>query len=235
MTQPTLSTVLAVALAAGLLAAPAEGQRAPGTAPDSSRSGLTYVLGIGYEQGGPGSEVARSFVEAGYGDNRTPRAGVRQEYPFDYTDGLNLAAFVGARYRFDAPYSIELIFSNGHRGHAEGFDGGDLSELTVSWASFLITATLGVHLGPVRLAAGPTLNAMYWSATLNEQDLGGPNTTVLGATALAAAEIPTQDVLVSITVGTRSFPTVDLVEAAFIPVTAYYRTFFVGVTVLPLL
>lgn len=208
-------------LAAFLLATPATGQE---------EYGLTFVAGLGYERGGPGSSLVESLDAAGYGQTRNEFGSGVVEYPRYYNEGLNLSVFLGLRYRY-GPVSFETLFSNGSRGHAEGYN--SQASLLVSWTSLRAATTIGLHLGPVRLAAGPTLDAVSWEAEENWSNLGKGLTPALGGTASAGISFPIGRERIAITAGARTFPTMDLASHFSRPVEARYGTFFIAVTVLP--
>ncbi|MDX1675034.1 MAG: hypothetical protein R3314_09590 [Longimicrobiales bacterium] len=222
--------LLTVAVAALSIAAPAAGQ---------GSHGLTFVAGVGYERGGPGPSLVESLEAADLGDTRPERCYVQTcveavEHPFYFDDGLNVVAFIGARYRFPAPFSLELIGSNGQRGHAEGFNMDTKETLIVSYASFMLTATGGVHLGPLRLEAGPVLNQILWETTRNSDKLREQGKPVFGTVVGASGSIRISEVYLSLRAGVRQFPTIDLRDLG-VPLEAEYSSFYVGVTVLPAL
>lgn len=189
---------------------------------------ITALLGIAYERGGPGPAVAATFDDAGYGDRQVLAGGIALEHPMHYTDGLNLSVFVGAEYR-PGPYSVDLVLSNGHVGHAEGYDVTDASEISTSWRSFLATATVGVHLGPVRLGAGPSMTMLRWTLRRDVAAALSHTSLTLGATASGRASATVAGTEVSLAVGTRAFPTIDLTETLFAPVVVTeYRTWYAG-------
>lgn len=213
-------TVLAALLIAGPAAA--QGPR-----------GLTFVGGIGYEQGGPGASLLDGLTAAGMDDTKMAWGSGTTRYPLHYTEGLNVVAFIGGRFRFDAPLSLELLLSNGQRGHAEGYSATDQETLVVAYASFLASVTGSVHLGPVRVGAGPVINAMAWDATRNSQDAGSATTSLVGGQVEGGFSVRAGDTRVSLRGGVRRFPPVDLGPAIAVPMEAEYRSFFVGVTVSP--
>lgn len=223
MTRPSL--VIAMACAALASAPPALGQEP---------HGLSAIAGGGYEQGGPGPSLAGSLADNGFDDYRFEGGGARVDYPRFYDAGLNLVFFLGGHYRFPGPYSIDAILSNGSRGHAQGHDASGPDRLLLRWSSLLLTSSVGVHLGPVRLAAGPTANLLFWDTERNWSQERTFVTPVPGATAVASARFPAGDVLVSLQTGVRAFAPADLAPALNVPLEATYSTWFLGVTVLPL-
>ena len=206
------------------LTAPLAAQEAPG---------LSVVAGGGYEQGGPGPSLARSLEAAGFGDYHFEGGGVRADYPQYYNAGLNLVLFLGAHYRFEGPFSIDALVSNGSRGHAQGYDAAGPDRLLLRWSTALLTSTAGVHLGPIRIGAGPTLNVLFWDAELNWSDLGSYMTPVLGGTATATARLRTRSVVVSLNAGVRTFMDASLEPAPGLPLETGYDSWFVGLTVIP--
>lgn len=223
MTRPFL--MVAMACAALAAAPPALGQEP---------HGLSAIAGGGYERGGPGPSLATSLTAAGFDDYRFEGIGTRVDYPQFYDAGLNLVFFLGAHYRFRGPYSIDAIVSNGSRGHAQGYDAAGPDRLLLRWSSLLLTSSAGVHLGPVRLAAGPTVNVLFWDTERNWAQERTFVTPVPGATAVASARFPAGDVLISLQTGVRAFAPADLAPALRLPLETRYSTWFVGVTVLPL-
>lgn len=207
--------------------------------PASAQSGLTFVGGVGYEEGGPGPSLVESLAAAGLADVKEGRCFLTTciadvEHPFYYNEGLNMTAFIGGRYRFNAPISIELLFSNGQRGHAEGFSDETNQTLVVAYASFMATTTAGLHLGPFRLEAGPILNQIFWDVTRDSRTLSEESTSVMGLLFGASGSVRVSDVYLSLRAGVRRFPTVDLTHLR-VPLEARYRSFYVGFTVLPVL
>lgn len=216
-------------LAALCFAVPARGQEP---------RGLTFVIGLGYEEGGPGPALTDALAEADLADVKPERCVLTTcvdavEHPVHFSEGLNLAAFFGGRYRFDAPLSLELLASNGQRGHAEGYNDETKEDLVVAYASFLLSATLGVHVGPVRLETGPVLKQTYWNVTRSGRDLGRRGIPAFGALLGASGSVRVADVFLSVRAGLRRFPTTDLRSRFNVPIEADYRSFLVGVTVLP--
>jgi hypothetical protein len=219
---------VAVTLGAGLLA-----RATPAAAQEPH--GLSVVAGGGYEMGGPGPSLARSLTAEGLGDSHLEGSGHITQYPQYYEAGIGLAVFLGAHYRFRGPYSVDVLASNGSRGHAEGFDNSGPDRLLVRWSSGMLTATAGLHLGPLRLAVGPTVNMIFWKTERNFSEKRNLTTSILGGTAEVSVRIPTRDVLVALSAGVRTFGTADLSPVLDdLPLTARYRTWFVGLTVMPL-
>ena len=210
------------------------------TAPAGAQDGrgLRFVGGLAYESGGPGPSLVDALAAADLGDDKPGRCYAitcvsSTEYPFYFNDGLNVSAVAGTRYRFDAPFSVELLLSNGQRGHAEGYNDQDKQTLLVAYASFMLTATAGVHVGPLRLSAGPVVNNVIWDVKRNTQDIGKQGIPTVGVTLGAGGSIRIRDVLVSLRAGARRFPTTDLHPTFNVPLQADYRSFFVGIAVLP--
>ena len=194
--------------------------------------GLRFVGGIGYEEGSPGESLVASMEAAGWGHDKTGWGGA-QEYPFHFDEGIDLVAFIGARYRFSAPLSIEVLLSNGPRGHAEGYNRIEQQVLVVAYSSFVVTATGGIHLGPIRLEGGPVVSRMSWDATRNAQEAGNEQAMVLGTTFGASGTVRLSSVLVSLRAGVRRYPEIDLRDELHLPIRADYESFYVGLTVSP--
>ncbi len=214
-------TTLAVCFAAWLLATPAAAQEG---------QGLSFVVGLGYERGGPAASLVESLEAAGWGETSDRLGTGPVEYPQAYTEGLNLTFMAGGRYR-QGPVSVEALFSNGTRGHAEGFRATPRSNLLITWMSVRATATVGVHFGPVHLAAGPLLEAIFWSGEQNWSDLEGTMTPVLGGTATAGLSFPVGRERLALTAGARALPTIDLRPSLRLPVEARYGTYFIALMV----
>ncbi|HSH45613.1 MAG TPA: hypothetical protein VK966_07140 [Longimicrobiales bacterium] len=221
---------LALVLALGGPGAPAAAQEA---------SGLSFVGGVAYERGGPGDALVRSLREAGLDDVRTqscPAPNAQCEdvaHPFHFSEGIPIAGFIGARYRFTLPVSVEALVSNGERGHAEGYNEERSEHLIVGHTSFLLTTTAGAHLGPVRIALGPTLKATRWKVTRNSGAANRQSTMSVGATAELSAALFTRAAETRFRAGYRAFPDRDLSGTLHEPLEAEYRSFYVGVTVSP--
>lgn len=221
--------VVAGVLAALLVAAPAWGQEP---------NGFTFLGGIGYERGGPGGALIDALHTADLADVQPGRCHATTcvdpvEYPFHYTEGLNLAGFIGGRYRFDIPLSFELTVSNGPRGHAEGYNDELKEHVIVAYESFLAAATAGLHLGPIRLEAGPVINHTSWELTRNSRTIDEQGIPVIGGTVGASGGVRVGEVFLSLGAGLRRFPTGGLEPAFHIPLQADYRSYFVNVSVLP--
>jgi hypothetical protein len=229
---PRLSAPIHTAIAAAALAV--GGLFAAAAAAAQEPQGVSVIAGGGYEMGGPGPSLARSLSAVGLGDSHQSGSGVITQYPEYYEAGIGLTFFVGGHYRFRGPYSVDFVVSNGSRGHAEGFDNSGPDRLLIRWTTAMLTATAGIHFGPFRLAAGPTLNMIFWSTERNFSENPGLTTPIAGGTALLTARIPTRDVLVSLTAGARTFGTADLSTVTELPISARYETWFVGLTVMPL-
>lgn len=205
---------------------------APGSPAAAQGPGLRFVGGIGYHEGSPGESLVAALESSGWGDDRTGW-GRSQEYPFHFGEGIDLIAWVGARYRFGLPLSVEVLLSNGPRGHAEGFNETEQQVLVVAYSSYLVMATGGIHLGPVRLEGGPVVSRMSWNATRNAQEIGSEKMAVVGTALGASGTVRLSDVLVSLRAGIRQYPEVDLRNAPRFPIRAGYDSFYVGLTVSP--
>lgn len=203
------------------------------TAGPTAGQGLVFVGGLGYEQGSPGPTLVASLADAGLDDTRSRSGRPGIEHPFYYDAGLKLTAFLGGRYRFPGPVSLELLFSNGSRGHAQGYDASQHRTLVLAWSSLLVTSTVGVHLGPIRLGAGPTLNALFWDAEWDWEDDDAFTTPLLGLTGGITADVPVADVVISLRAGGRAFPAVEVNPTLRVPLDAQYNTFYLGLTVIP--
>lgn len=223
--------VLGVALGAQLAAAP----MAPAVAQEPR--GLMFVGGIAYEPGGPGRGLLDELVAAGYSDrlpSNCAHPGCEPpDHPFYHDEGLNIAALVGMRYRFDAPFSLEMLGSNGQRGHAEGYSSSAREYLIVAYSSLLLTTTLGAHVGPIRLEAGPVFNSTGWEVTRNSARSRKGRTSAVGGTAGVSGGVHLGGALLSLKVGIRGFPGTDLRIPVRVPFEPDYHSFFIGVTAIP--
>lgn len=200
--------------------------------------GLSLVAGLAYERGGPGPSLVQELAEAGLDDPRVrpcfPQVPcTATEYPFYFDDGLDIAAMVGARYRWDRPFSIQAVLSNGRRGHAEGYQEEPYDHVLVRYASFLTTVSFGLHLGSVRLEAGPALNATNWSGVRRNADPRKGTVTELGAAGGVSVGFRAADVQLAVRAGGHMFPSTDLGNSLLVPLRSEYRSFYVGVSILP--
>lgn len=225
-----LAAVIAGLLAVPLRAAPAHAQE---------HRGLAFVGGVAYERGGPGPSLVDELIAAGYDDQRPqpcPYEGCEvEETPFYFDEGLNLIVLLGVRYYFHPMVSIEGLGSNGPRGHAEGYDFLRGEHLIVAYSSLMFATTLGAHLGPIRIEAGPVLNSTGWNVTRNSFTGSGGRTSVVGSTAGLGGSLRLADVILSIKAAIRRFGRTELPPAVQIPLAPEYHSFFVGVTVSPIL
>jgi hypothetical protein len=222
MKRLTIHTAAALLLAL-LLASPAAAQ---------DRHGLSFLGGAAYERGGPGPSLVASLDRAGFGDTRLEADGP-YEHPLYVYAGLELSGFVGGRYRFRNPFSIDFVISNGSRGHAEGYRSYGQTTLFLFWTSIRLTSTVGVHVGPVRLAAGPTMNTVFWDAEINSVSIDGFTRVVVGGTGTVSVNIPGDGVLFSLVAGARAFPAMSLRPELEEPISAHYGTLFLGITLAP--
>lgn len=197
---------------------------------------LTLVGGLGYEPGGPGPALVDALEAAGMDDVRYGAClqtvcpnGV--QHPFYSNAGIDLVAFAGLRYRFRAPFSIEARISNGQRGHAEGYDETAKRHLLVSYVAFVFSGTAALHLGPLRLEAGPALNRTAWTATRNSVNETQGRTWTLGGVAAVGGELRAGDALISFKAGVRQFPGADLLEPVSVPLQVDYDSILIGLTV----
>ncbi len=196
------------------------------------RHGFSFLGGAAYERGGPGPSLVASLDDAGFGDTRIESDGP-YEHPLYVYAGLELTGFVGGRYRFRSPVSVDFLISNGSRGHAEGYRSYRQTTIFLHWTSIRLTSTVGVHLGPVRIAAGPTLNTVLWNAEVNSVSLDDFTVPVLGGTSSISLNIPGDGVLFSLVAGARAFPAMNLQSELEEPISAQYGTLFFGVTLAP--
>lgn len=214
-------------LVAGLLTASPAAAQEP--------AGLTYIVGVGYEKGGPGPALVEEMVEAGY-DDRIPCSagcGLNDPYPYYHDEGLNITGMVGLRYRFAAPFSLELLASNAQRGHGQGYSARTQTHLVLGYASYLVAATAGVHMGPVRLEAGPVLSATSWQVTRNSARRRDTRTTALGGTAAVSGSVRLSDMLLSLKVGVRKLQPADMRSGLLFPFEPAFESYFVAITVIP--
>lgn len=222
----TLLCVLAGLTAAPFTATPAAAQD----------SGFSFVAGLAYEDGGPGPELVEALRHIELDDVRPGgcRGTVCVEptaHPFYFDEGLDLAVLLGFRYRFRAPLSVEGLISNGARGHAEGYDAEARDHLVVSYASFLLTTTLGAHLGPVRVEAGPVFNSTRWKSTFNSTRETKDGTFTVGGLVGASASFRFKEVLISLRTGVRRFPSAGIENPLQVQLEAGYDSFYVGASV----
>lgn len=205
-------------------------------APLSAQGGFTLVGGVAYEPGGPGPALVDGMRAAGFDDIRPgvcygTNCPYAVETPFYYNAGIDLAAFGGFRYRAPGPFSVETLISNGQRGHAEGYDSGGRGHLLVSYASFILSTTVALHVGPIRLEAGPAVNRTGWAATRNHSRTIEGKTVTLGGTAAVSGEVRVGELLLSFKSGLRQFPAVDLRDPVWLALDVDYYSVLVGVTV----
>jgi hypothetical protein len=154
-------------------------------------------------------------------------------YPFYFDEGLDIAAFVGGRYRFGGPIALEVLLSNGPRGHAEGFNDANSDHYVVRYSSFLLSNAVQGHFGPALIEAGPVLSYTAWDASRNSSDAGATGDWQIGGHAGVGAELPVRSVRISLRVGGRVFPQTDLRGSLGLPLQPDYRSYYVGLTVLP--
>lgn len=201
--------------------------------------GLMFLGGLAYEQGGPGPSLVDELITAGYGDGRPHPCAYEgcqvDETPFYYDAGLNVIVLLGVRYHFLPALSIQVLGSNGQRGHAEGYSFSRREHLIVAYSSLMFATTLGAHLGPIRIEAGPVVNRTAWEVTRNSFSGSRGRTSVLGATAGLGASLRLADVILSVKAGIRRFGSADLPTALQLRVAPRYRSFFVGLTASPVL
>ena len=172
-------------LAVALAAAPAAAQEG---------TGLAFVAGLAYEDGGPGAALVTGLRAIGMDGTRPGACYVTVcvdpvVHPFYFDEGLNLSVFLGVRYRFHAPVSIDALFSNGQRGHAEGYDDDTFDHVIIRYSTFIFSTSLGAHAGPIRLAAGPVLKTTGWKSTLNATRDSSDRTFAMGGMVNASAGV----------------------------------------------
>lgn len=209
---------LVSALVAVLVCAPLSAQESPG---------LSFVGGLGWERGALGPSLVEELTDAGF-DDPVDRAAV--DYPYYGAEGIEIMGMLGFRYRFDSPFFMEAVVSNGERGRARGYREEDRYELIVSYASFLLTATGGAELGPFRFEAGPILNGTSWGKNRNDIVVGSARTASLGALAGVGLSLDLPEVLLSLRAGVRAFPEVSLSNSLELPVQVGYRSMYVAVS-----
>lgn len=208
-----------------------------GSAAAQEPLGLTFIGGIAYEPGGPGAALVDELIMAGYADHMPASCQFPgcepPDHPFYFDEGLNVAALVGVRYRFTAPLSVELLASNGQRGHAEGYSSRARDYVVVAYSSLLLATTVGGHVGPLRVEAGPVFNSTRWEATHNSSRQKRGRTAAVGGTLGVTGSVRLSDALFSLKVGMRGFPGTDLRPAIQVPLEPDYHSFFIGVTAIP--
>lgn len=225
VTVPMLALVPAL-VAAALL---------PATGAAQEPRGLSYMLGIGYERGGPGPALVSEFLKAGYDDNLpcSVQCEGQNSFPLYHDEGLNITGMAGIRYRFDRPFSLEALVSNGQRGHSQGYSADRGTHLVVSYAAYVMAVTAAAHLGPLRLEAGPVLNGTSWQVTRNSARRRDARTTALGATVGASGGVRVNGMAVSLKVGARRLQAADLRSELLLPLEPEFVTYFIGLTVIP--
>ena len=185
--------------------------------------------------GGPGESLVESLVAADLADERPGRCTTFCEpstpHPVDYAAGLAIAASVGAGYRFPGPFSVDAVVSNGARGHTDGYNHTEKRTLVISYSTFLITTTLGVHLPVVGLHAGPVVARTSWEVTENSVELSHTGTFTVGGTVALSAGMDVGEVNISVRSGLRVFPERDMVLDNGVGLRTRYRAVYVGVMV----
>lgn len=221
-----------VALVLGLLAAgkPVSGQE---------RLGLTAMAGGGYESGGPGPSLVASLADIGLDGYHQEGVTDIAYYPRYHDEGIGLVFLLGCHYRFPGPFSLDLLASNGSRGHAEGYGGHGYDpvpgapRVLLRWSALAVSSTAGIHVGPVRLAVGPTLDIITWDVENTTARNAHFVTPVLGTTGTATVRVARSDVLISLTGGVRRYGTVELWKQLGLGIRARYSAWFIGVTFMP--
>lgn len=210
-------------LVAGLTAFPAHPVAA------QEPTGLFVVLGLGYEDGGPGESLLEGLTASGYHDDKTEPP---EQFPFHFDEGLDIAGFAGVRYRFSMPLSVDLVASNGPRGHAEGYNDAAKKLLVLSYSTFHLTATAGAHLGPFRVGAGPVLSQTAWETRVNTNEVANATTRALGLAGEIGGNLLVREALLSLKAGFRMFPESKLQVS--IDASPTYSTLYLVLNVLPI-
>lgn len=208
----------------------------PATAQDNR--GLSFLTGLGYQEGGPGPDLMDALGDAGLDDIRpgTCAGAVCQDpdvFPMHFSEGIGLALSLGFRYRFDAPFSLEVLAANGQRGHAEGYRETNKEHLIIGYSSYVLGSTFGVHVGPVRLGAGPAILTTAWSAVQNSAIENETTGTAVGGVAGVSYSVGLPDATLSLRALLQRFRAKTVPNPLQIPIHAQYRTFEIGITVNP--
>lgn len=193
----------------------------------AAQSGINVVLGLGYEQGGPGPSLVDAMDVSGFGIDRA-RDCIRcavLDYPLLFREGIGAAAFIGFAYRPDLPLSVEVLLSNGDRGQVEGYNGLRDGVLVVTYTSYLVESTVSAHLGPLRIGAGPVVGRMNWKATRSVGNDEDTQTSAAGITATAGLSLPLPDGTLSLRGGVRRFAERDLPDLG-VPLSFRYESWF---------
>jgi hypothetical protein len=206
---------------------------APLSAQESS--GFSLVGGLSWETGGPGPGLVDGLAAAGLDQTKPGRCtGVvcleDVEHPYYFREGLGVVGRLGFRYRFDRPVSVDVVVAQGPRGHAKGYNDLDKNAVVMSYTTYVLTTTGGVHLGPLRVDAGPAVSRTTMEGTRNSVDTGAENTITVGAALGVEGSFPVSGGLVSLRTGLRYFPATELVNTVNVPARAEYTSLQVGVT-----
>ena len=226
----TQAIVLLAALAGLLATEPASAQGA---------RGLAFVGGLGYQSGGPGQDLVDALARGGLDDIRpgTCAGSICQDsvdFPFHFRDGIGLAVTLGARYRFHAPVSVEMVVANGQRGHAEGYREQPLQQhMTVSYSSYVLGSTVGAHVGPLRLGLGPALLLTSWSAVQNAAVTESSSSSTFGGMAAVSYSVRLPGTVLSLRASAQRFGPARVPNPMQIPIEADYRSYELGITVNP--
>lgn len=226
---PLLVTLLALSIPT-VAAAPLAAQDA---------HGLSFVAGVGYEMGGPGPHLVEQFEEAGLDEDRPEKCAVFHcdpavPYAFHVNEGIGLTFLAGVRYRTRGLLSIEALVSNGVWGHAAGNSESQGENLEVFYGPLVLSTELGVHLGPLRLAAGPALNRTTWRITRNASPGGDVTRSLaLGLGGSASLEVRARGVAISGRVQARAFRDVDI-PTSLLALDGRYRSIVFALSVHPL-
>lgn len=212
------------------------GTATPATAQDPR--GLSFVAGLAYEWEGPGPSLIREMTAAGFDDEKPEECFgticvYGTQYPFYHDEGLNLAGLFGVRYRFGAPFSVELQLSNSLRGQAEGYNQARGDYLAVTYSSILLTTGLAAHIGPLRVEAGPVWNRTAWGVVRTRRHSGEGTTVTIARMVSGSLGFDIGDATVAVKGGVRENPSVDLNGPIQVELHPGYRTYFLGITVAP--
>lgn len=228
--------VPAMTAAVALMAGPGA---APATAQAVDPHGLSVVFGVGYETGGWGPSIVTAFAEAGM-DEEVSGICVGSfcdppiNYPVHYRAGIGAQFTAGVQYRWRRPVSLEVLGSNGVWGHAEGSRESPNEHLLLIYRPLLLTSTLGLHLGPVRVGAGPALNRTSWEYDYNHGRTGTQQTLTAGLAGSARFDLRLRDVTIAGRVDLRAFPDEEIRNPTDHTFTVDYRSLVVAVSLHPI-
>lgn len=222
-------------LGAGLAAVAALALAGPATAQEAR--GLSFVGGLSYQGGGPGQTLLTALVDNGLGERQDCQdtlCHTSEDYPFHFQEGIGLSVTLGFRYRFDAPVSIDVLVSNGQRGHAEGYRGQpNQAHLIITYSSYLVASTVGVHLGPIRVGVGPASLISFWNAVENAATGEYTTTGSVGGGAEVSYSVQVPSAMLALRARGFSFRSARIPNPLDLPIQASQRLFEVGITVNP--